>query len=399
MKSRSDMLRVICVQGTIQLAVAINALLLRENSLKTRDHKFVNILIVYGLFVPKNQEPLFFSVIQKMASSLLIWERIIYLDSDIISRLNRIITEKGLFDFKKQFKAIIGVDECDEIYLGREWQLGNLLMMTYFSDAYKICYGDGIGLYFGETYFSGNGKVSRLGKLVKSVKERLALAYRHPQRKPLFKKYTRKTFDYGYLVFPNISGDLPSFKYERVPTDFLKRTIDAFSNHFSFEILSAVNWMDSNVSILLTTNFSEANRTSLDNELRLYNDFLGSGKSCEKNLLVIKPHPRDDRTKIELIKESFISLGYNVFLLDDLNSFFTPFECFLIKIEKLYPELFKRINIFCTSSSCLSIQLLFGIDPKIGFGDELIMKYFKQEQIYNRIQHERDLKKLMAYDT
>src|SRR5688572_25484276 len=107
-----EIARVVCCQGTIQLAVAINSLMLREARIKKDGVRFKNILIVHDLFAPAGQDAAFFEAIRKMASAFLQWETMIFLNEASINRLENIMIEKGRTPFKKEFNAITGAEEA-----------------------------------------------------------------------------------------------------------------------------------------------------------------------------------------------------------------------------------------------------------------------------------------------
>ena len=99
---------------------------------------------------------MFFDVIKKMAESVLKWEAIVYLDPATIMRLDDVYSAKGEMQFSSEMEKILKVRHADEVYASRNWQKGSTMMLNYFSNSYKISYGDSIGLFFPESYFSDN---------------------------------------------------------------------------------------------------------------------------------------------------------------------------------------------------------------------------------------------------
>jgi hypothetical protein len=81
-----------------------------------------------------------------------------------------------------------------------------------------------------------------------------------------------------------------------------------------------------------------------------------------------------------------------VVLLTDLNLFFTPFEVFLIQAFLDEKERTPRnLTIITFSTACLSLPILFNVEPIIGFGDEIVKRLFFENYISGRIRHEEDL--------
>jgi hypothetical protein len=391
--------RIVCCQGTIQLAVAIHTLLYRQRKgFPDNQPKFKNFLVVYDLFTAENQEKVFFAAIKRMAQAVLDWEAIIYLDSATINHLDELLIKKGKHTFDVAMEKILGIRDADEIYASRNWQKGSRMMLNMFSGAYKICYGDSIGLYFPESYFSNKDlktrfRLSRLGQWMTLYKNKIQAIVKYPKRRPLFKSLEAHNFDYGYFTFPTIASEYPNFKYEVLPIEDLKGTFEKFIEHVSLDPPKGLD-LTGGLSVLLTSNFSEAERMSLEDELTCYIQFVRAHQK-DKGALLIKPHPRDSKEKIELLKKRFTNESYTVFVLDGPMHFYIPFEFFLIKFERISPGILPKIKFFTVSSSCLSFWFLFHVRPYVGLGEQLVKKYFQTNQVKGRIEHEEDLRKVM----
>lgn len=394
--------RVVCCQGTIQLAVAIHSLLHRQRTEfgdnVSAQPDFKNFLVVYDLFTAENQEQLFFDAIKRMANSVLKWEAIIYLDPATINHLDELLNSQGKDAFDFEMGKVLGFQQANEIYAGRNWQKGSLMMLNMFSHAYKICYGDSIGLYFPESYFSNKDcrtrlRLSRLGQWLTLFKSKIQTAIKHPDRNPLFKILDSQSFDYGYFCFPTISGIPPNFRYEILKVAELRNTFSIFSQHIPLDMPESLD-LSRDLCVLLTSNFSEAKRMSLEDELECYTQFVRDHQK-RKGSLLIKPHPRDSKEKIASLKRKFIQEGYLVFVLDDPIHFYIPFEFFLIRFEEIKAGTIQKIQFFTVSSACLSFWFLFQIKPYIGLGDRLVHKYFERNQVKGRLAHEKDLRELI----
>jgi hypothetical protein len=350
------------------------------------------------LFTSADQQLLFFDVIKKMAESVLQWEAIVYLDPSTIARLDDIYLSKGEGEFKEAMAKVLNLRRADEIYASRNWQKGSTMMLNFFSDSYKISYGDSIGLFFPESYFSDNDwrtrfRLSTLGQWAFTLKGKLKAAAGSPERRPLFKYFDIQRFDYGYFCFPEIAGTTPDFKYETIPVSGLKGTFERFVGEMAIDVPAELTGGEAFCG-LLTSNFSEAQRMSMNDELDAYTSFVNEHRDGGK-ILMIKPHPRDSKEKIDLLKTRFLKDFRSVIVLDDPIHFYIPFEFFLIKFEKDSPGILQKSRFFTVSSSCLSFRFLFGLSPYIGLGENLVRKYFRSDQVQNRLDHENDLQRLI----
>ena len=392
--------RVVCCQGTIQLATAIHALSFREKQNASASGTiFKNFLIVHDLFTTADQQIMFFDVIKKMAESVLAWEAIVYLDPATITRLDDIYSTKGEMQFSMEMEKFLKVGNADEVYASRNWQKGSTMLLNYFSESYKISYGDSIGLFFPESYFSDNDwrtrlRLSGFGQRTFALKDKLKVATQYPGRRPLLKYFETQRFDYGYFCFPSISGEGPNFKYETIDVSDLKGTFEEFVGQMSIDVPRELEGGEPFCG-LLTSNFSEAERMSLHDEIDAYVSFVNDHKE-KYNVLLIKPHPRDSKEKIQLLKTRFLDDFKTVIVLDDPVHFYIPFEFFLIKFERGKPGMLQKSRFFTVSSSCLSFWFLFGISPYIGIGERLVRKYFRPDQVQNRLDHEDDLRRLVG---
>ena len=391
--------RVICCQGTIQLAVAIHVLLYRQSKVFAGEQPvFNNYLIVHDLFTQKNQELAFFEVIKKMAEGVLRWDKIIYVDSSTMTQFEEIYNAHGKAAFDQSVEEKLGIAGASEVYISRNWQKGSIVLLNIFAQATKICYGDSIGLYFPESYFSDKDwwtrfRLSYVGLRANHFRNKIRNIVKHPKRRPLLKVLSLPDFDYGYFCFPSISGNAPTFKFETIPVDGLKVTFEKFTNHISLEPALDIDFTK-NFSVLLTSNFSEAERMSCEDEVTAYIKFLQAHRP-ENSVLLVKPHPRDSKEKIELLKQRLIKESFTVFVLDNALHFYIPFEFFLINIEQTNPGTIQKIKFFTVSSACLSFWFLFRAKPYIGLGDDLVKQFFRADQVRGRLAHEKDLRTLI----
>ena len=129
-----------------------------------------------------------------------------------------------------------------------------------------------------------------------------------------------------------------------------------------------------------------------ENEILAYTEFLERQDLPRESTLIIKPHPRDRAEKIQLIGQKLRHLFSEVILLTDPNLFFVPFEIFLMQtVQRENEKTLRNLKIVTFSTACLSLEVFFNLVPMIGFGSELVSKYFNEAYVSGRLKHERDL--------
>jgi hypothetical protein len=277
-------------------------------------------------------------------------------------------------------------------------------MLNVYRDAWKVCYGDSIGIYFSEAYFSP--AVAKNGRPLKAVVRQQLTRIKHSLKSRLTGRETPLNgvvldeieFDIGYFLLPEILGETPPMKTRLVSKQTteeifrkLARALDPEQVVARYGYLAKVQAV-----ILMTSNFSEASRMSAESELVAYREFLEKLQLPRESTLIIKPHPRDGEEKVRELGRRLGDMFANVVLLMDLNLFFTPFEVFLIQIFfGEGDETPGNLKIITFSTACLSLPILFNIRPIIGFGNEIVRTLFFENYISGRVQHEHDLSSAM----
>lgn len=402
MASLRKLKRIIVCQGSIQLITALSVLSYREER-QQPEYEYEDYLVICGLCAPSGQINQFAAFVEKMARLSRSWKRMVHIGAE---QVEAIAAQLSCSKPRKVFSSIydlVGTTTGDEIYLCRNWQLSNQLLINAYQSAEKICYGDGIGLYFSEAYFlptpkqeskplnegerrSHRGLLSRL----KSFPDKLK-----PVRKPTT-SLKEVDFDIGYFLLPDALGEQPPMRSVRVDKAI---ALNLFLKYKDLLDASYVESVRSRVAgrpvvILLTSNFYEAGRMTLENELSAYREFLerSSPPPAPDSVLLIKPHPRENDFKIERLRLSLGNLFSDVLLLTQPNLFFVPFEIFLIQTfldgDLVVPE---KLQVITFSTACLSLELLFKAKPVVGFGSEIVNRFFQEEYVEGRIRHESDL--------
>lgn len=383
------MQRIITCQGSIQLIAALSALAYRGQPADCQ-----NYLVIYELYAPEHQHHEFATFIKQMAESLCDWEAIVYLTPEQLDTIGHQLDATRPHQIYRQVHQWLGIDRADEIYLCRNWQFTNQLLLNAYPSAYRICYGDGIGLYFSE-----DSAVVHRPVVPSPTRDRIfawtrwklqSLWHRLRDRLKLKTKLYSLPFDIGYFVLPDIFGETPPMPIVKLTPEHL---LDQFEQFISFVDQHRVNQIrtliqDLPVSILLTSNFSEGDRISQSCEIQAYYEFLKSQEASPDSILIIKPHPRDDIHKLQKLQEICADLYREVVLLTDPNLFFLPFEVFFLKA---FSQRDQTIRIFAVSSAFLSLKLLFKTPSSIGFGVDLTRRLFAPEFIAARLEHEQIL--------
>ena len=407
MDHRKTLTRLITCQGTIQLIAALAALNTRESEQKNSgyEYEYENILLIYDLYGPPGQLEAFADFVKKMALAVCDWKAIIYLRAEEMVQLAADLDPSTHHNVIARIHELVGVAKCDEIYVCRDWQFGNRLMLNAYQSAEKICYGDAIGVYFSEAYFSPSvaTKSSSLKSEIRSKLRHLRNSLRPSTNLLSSGHFIEKAyalldvvnFDVGYFLLPDILGHVPPMEThlvrKEVTEKIFRRLAEALDNpqvNQRFEIIARGPTV-----ILMTSNFSENQRMSGEGELVAYRKFLRKLDYPSESTLIIKPHPRDSEKKIQQLGHSLRDLFSEVILMNDPNLFFVPFEIFLMQIFRGANEkALHNLKIVTFSTACLPLPVLFNLVPEIGYGSELVKEFFSETYVDGRIQHESDLR-------
>jgi hypothetical protein len=201
-------------------------------------------------------------------------------------------------------------------------------------------------------------------------------------------------FDIGRFLLPEILGEKPPMKTCLVDKATTGKIFHALARALEPQQVAGRYGYLANVPavILMTSNFSEAERMPYEMELAAYREFLEQLRLPHESTLIIKPHPRDSGEKIQELGRRLGDLFSDVVLLTDPNLFFTPFEVFLIQAFLDENEHQPRdLKIITFSTACLSLPVLFNVEPIIGFGSDIVKRSFFDHYVSGRIKHEHDL--------
>ena len=384
---------------------AVAALETREAEQQRSDVEYEDYLVIYDLYAPDSQLPQFTKAVQRMARALRDWKSIVYFSKEQMIEFDQQLSFATRQQVYQRVRDLVGVAEADEIYLCRNWQFGNSLMLNVYRDAWKVCYGDSIGIYFSEAYFSPAVAKNGRPPLKAAVRQQLS-RIKHSLRNKLTGDQTplrdvvldEIQFDIGYFLLPEILRETPPMETRLVNKATTGEIFRQLARALDPEQIVAQYGYLANVPavILMTSNFSEASRMSSENELVAYREFLERLQLPRESTLIIKPHPRDGEEKVRELGRRLGDMFANVVLLMDQNLFFTPFEVFLIQTFLGESETTPRnLKIITFSTACLSLPILFDVRPIIGFGNEIVKTSFFENYISGRLQHEHDLNSAM----
>jgi len=389
--------RLIACFGSIQILTAVSVLSYIEEEKRELNLKYENYLVITPLWAPQGQADDFAAFIEKTAQAVAPWQNVAYLPLEQMEAVQRNLNFFGSSTAFSTVYNLIGIEKADEIYLSRSWMLENKLIMNAYADAEKICYGDGIGIYFSQAVFPAPNTPKNLygdlKRIYKSLKGKLkALASQN-------RVLQEKEFDVGYFSLPSAFGEVPPMRTIVLDASVYLKTFETLRQKLNTLVdMNYINELraklkNAPVSILLTSNFSEASgRMSSENEMAAYKEFLEAHEIIPNSILLVKPHPRDSMFKIIDLQSALGELYSEVILLTADFLFYLPFEVLYMELF-LNPELPRLQNprIFAVSSACLTLEFLFQVGCNIGFGSEIVKKFFYEEQVSARIKHETDL--------
>ena len=365
----------------------------RKTSVIPQNSSVDNYLVIYQTMAPESQCAEFVQAIERMAGALEAWHKIVYLNNDDMLYLQELAAREGWAAACGSLAAKIGVDRIDELYLSKSRMLGNQLLLQTYRAARKICYGDGIGLNFSRRYFGG-GSAELPVKESFSKEELLQLAVSMRQVRP---EMGGDCFDQYCLLLPNLFDETMSTAVlqpdKAVFRELFAQLAPATGDASIARVLSRLETAESMVFIL-TCNFSEFGKMSLVDEVAAYREFVAM-KCAPGSTLVIKPHPRDSYQKLSALTDELLKDGWEVLLLGAQDSLYLPFEAIISRCLE-FQQWLSKIKILTFSTSCLSLEAIFGMPCTRGFGADIVQQRFFSASVESRLRHERDLSEAVA---
>jgi Alpha-2,8-polysialyltransferase (POLYST) len=382
--------RVVGTQGSIQLLAALGAATSHARKVHDPRCAFEDYLVIHGLFAPAGREEAFAATIRSLAEAVGPWRTIVHLGPDRVEALVTAQRQDGPRGAVRRLHEMVGIDHADELYLVRNWQFCNELLINGYRGARKICYGDGIGIYFDPPY---------LGPQVRARNRLLALATglrtRVGRLVGLSHAFSRVDFDVAYLSLPHVLGDRPPMDTAHVERATLLEILQKMSGRIDPDAIRTLRQRIGQrpTTFLVTSNLSEADRMGPEREIQAYRAFMESVGGTRGAMAVIKPHPREGTGKLAALKQALLDFFEEILILDEGPPAFAPFELLLLDGGFVGPDLrlADDVRVVTFSSACVSLALLFGARPVLGFGDLLVREFFRAEYVPGRLRHEAEL--------
>jgi hypothetical protein len=402
--------RIICCQGAAQLASAIASMWLLKDRYN-RNHKdgrnFENHLIVHDLYSRDAlQTRDFFNSITKLASQVEIWQSCQYISPEEVAAIA--LSDQSTL-VHEQLRNRIGIPECHEVYLSQNTlSLYDLLRVSY-PEAKHICFGDGVGFNFTRNYLFRSREAPYPSRSIKnetgdngSFFERLGETIA-----PIFQTdlpFEKHNFDEFCLLLPNLF-DQRIEKFRLLERQSFLKLFKRFGDNFKTDapdthlLLSRINSQSGKTVILLSSNFSEGCLMPRDVELKGYLDLLSQLPQGPNVDLIIKPHPRDTKEKLLLLKQACESKYRQAVALSDPWTFYLPIESLIAKyfLPTRSSRLRRSVHVAAVGTSCITLDYLYGIECKLGFNNNSILEQCSPEWRELRSSHEQDLEQILRY--
>ena len=403
--------RIVAVQGTTQLTSAIAAMRAADRAAGSTP---ANHLVIHNLHCPDDQTQEFADCIGRLARLGAAWQSIHSVSAKTLRRLSTTALADGWSEAAAGLRECIGVGTADELFLGQNLLFINQLLYRAFPGAIRACYGDGIGLNFSsDNYRVPAAPRKRWGvdltsMSIRSVGSRLKRNILHRIRRwkgiahgPLQPATDAclaqpVPFDRHYLLLANLFDEQRDNFIQLAAADFYDLSA-AYSDELEQAASQGCNPLvdalprASSVVILLTSNFSETGRMTLDGEIASCMESILQVGGGPGSLLVIKPHPRDGRKKIDRLTTEARRHFAEVVALDDHWTFYLPFESVFVRFFPPGSAIRALTRVVCTSSAALSLEHLYGQPCAMGFGAPAVRRRFAEKWQSLRLRHEADL--------
>jgi hypothetical protein len=393
--------RIVAVQGTAQLTSAIAAMRAAD---RVAGSGAANHLVIHNLSCPEDQAQEFADCIGRLARLGADWQSVRYVSPAELRSLQALSASDGP-KATATLQELIGVAAADSLFLGQNLLFLNHLLHRAFPAASRACYGDGIGLNFSTDYYRApvyDPGIRGLGRRLERTIRRRIRAWRGrengPDQNPTGKSIAHAVpFDRHYLLLANLFDEHLDEFVQLDAADFC----ELFAAYVPEVERAAVRGRDSlgdaldrasSVVVLLTSNFSETGRMTLQGEVECcIASVLSAGGAGPGSLLVIKPHPRDGHEKIARLATEARRHFAEVVTLDDRWTFHLPFESVFVRYFPSGTRIRAVTRVVCTSSAALSLEHLYGQECHLGFGPRAVRRCFVHNWQALRLRHEADL--------
>ncbi|WP_146435649.1 polysialyltransferase family glycosyltransferase [Blastopirellula retiformator] len=380
----------------MQLASAIAAMW-STSGRSERNRTCENHLLIHDLAAPAEQREEFAACIRTLAEQVEKWKSIQYVQPPTVPEFQAAMRRPSVPSMQA-LADIFDIHACDELYVGQVEKPFSVAMRCLLSGSRQISYGDGIALNFSNIYYNPRefhkGKLRRYGK--RAIAQ-LKVQWKRLRGRPFTPIYAPPKPDEYRLLLKNMFDQRLSDVGSLDPELFVE-LFNSFATHLPDQAPVADEQLreleqhaGSNVA-LLTSNFAETGRTSLDGEVDGYLQLLDQLPQGDGVALIIKPHPRDSYEKIDRIKAAASARYERTICLNDPWTFYLPFESLYAK----YLAASQRPTyVASVSSACISLELLYGQECLLGFGENFVEREFVPLWAPLRQVHEADLQRIV----
>lgn len=377
-------------------------------------------LFIYDLSAPEDQIEDFAACIQGLADSCEKWASIRIVSDDECGRAQAALKD-GADACKVLLKEFTGEERVDQLYIGPNGRPVTKFLRAATTGAEKVNFGDGLALNFTMDYYRPDfypqhvgrhvgGEAGGKKKTLKSRLKRLERIVKHWVRGAAEEENARtptapaplppRPFDTHCLLLKNLFNEQLDEVLDIDPACF-KELFARFAAGFESKVPVAAQRLRglqedrTSVSILLTSNFSETQRMTLEGEIEGYLRLLDQMQHGPDQALLIKPHPRDSHEKIKQLRSAVDGRYGQVILLDDPWSFYVPFESLFDKYFCEAGVARSNVEAATVSSACLSLEYLYAQPCVLGFGADIVTKHFSENWQPLRHIHEEDLEAIV----
>jgi hypothetical protein len=310
----SKKVRIVAIQGTMELLHALSILYFGKEN--TQNDCYQDYLVLHGTGLKDEILEKMFLAVSEMAKC---WEWKAVINA---SNLGNMLPEGPVH-------KLIGIERADVILCVRNWQPSNIVLLSSFSSANVIAYGDSFGFY---DCYEGDG---------------------------------HRKIDEAHMLLPiqwgtNSLRDIP---ITIISKDAVISIIDKCINHsktireFSASLAERYN---SDKVLVLLSNFYECGLMDFQDEVNA-NIAVIRKHVTKQDAIFIKPHPRQSIGLAIAIKDGLKKNGFNeIYILKDelLSKFPIEIYCRMLTFKKTLTML---------STAAISLYYLFDIRPVTGF--------------------------------
>jgi len=394
--------RIVAVQGSAQLTSALAAMRTMD---RVHQPKVIqNYLIVHDLSAPEEQSHGFASALRDLSSHAAEWSSVRYVTDTDLTQLDQTLMRGGWSHACQSLRETLKITCCDQLLLGQNLLFINKLLHETYPSAETACYGDGIGLNFTPDYYNPKSSLRGWRGFERRLKTKLRSLLRkisqRSKNRPHLKENAVDFNKYFLLVANGFDQQLSQFE-QLEAGDFVdlfaifSTSLPRYAKSTCDELTAALSEAEQ-VVFLLTSNFSETKRMTLESELQCCLDQVKQQCRSDHALLIIKPHPRDSDAKIIALKAEALKHFKSVVALTDKWTFFIPFEAIFARFIASDSRIASRTTVVCSSSACVSLELLYGQRCELGFGADNVTNHFSLAWRELRQRHEADLRHLLS---